>query len=71
MAALQIVLWLQLKIHEENKKRTAPSKPETSQDALPAAGFQTLCHTVKPVLSGHSKIYKLKVLMTGGCLMQV
>ena len=28
-------------------------------------------HTVKPVLSGHSKIDKIKVLKTGGSLMQV
>ena len=27
--------------------------------------------TVKPVLSGQSKMDKMKVLMTGGCLMQV
>ena len=27
--------------------------------------------TVKPVLSGHSKIDKMKVLKTGGSLMQV
>ena len=27
--------------------------------------------TVKPVLSGHSKIDKMKVFMTGSCLMQV
>ena len=28
-------------------------------------------HTVKPVLSGHSKIDKTKVLKTGGSLLQV
>ena len=27
--------------------------------------------TVKPVLSGHSKIDKTKILMTSGCLMKV
>ena len=29
------------------------------------------CHTVKPVLSGHSKIDKTKILMTDGSLMMV
>ena len=28
-------------------------------------------HTVKPVLSGHSKIDKTKILMTNGSLMKV
>ena len=28
-------------------------------------------YTVKPVLSGHSKIYKTKILMTNGSLMKV
>ena len=32
---------------------------------------QTFQNTVKPVLSGHSKIDKMKVLMTSGCLMQI
>ena len=30
-----------------------------------------LCNTVKPVLSGHSKIDEIKVLKTSGSLMQV
>ena len=30
-----------------------------------------IIHTVKPVLSGHSKIDKTKILMTNGSLMKV
>ena len=33
--------------------------------------FQSVTHTVKPVLSGHSKIDKTKILMTNGSLMKV
>ena len=33
--------------------------------------YQIKCGTVKPVLSGHSKIDKTKVLMANGSLMKV
>ena len=33
--------------------------------------FDWLVYTVKPVLSGHSKIDKTKILMTNGSLMKV
>ena len=33
--------------------------------------FHKIWHTVKPVLSGHSKIDKTKILMTNGTLMKV
>ena len=36
--------------------------------SLEASGFGS---TVKPVLSGHSKIDKTKILMTNGSLMEV
>ena len=33
--------------------------------------LSSLLYTVKPVLNGHSKIDKTKILMTNGCLMKV
>ena len=38
---------------------------------LRALSLGNLLNTVKPVLSGHSKIDEMKVLKTGGSLMQV
>ena len=39
--------------------------------AYQQAGFSLGLYTVKPVLSGHSKIDKTKVLKTNGSLMKV
>ena len=33
--------------------------------------YNEVCYTVKPVLSGHSKTDKIKVLKTNGSLMKV
>ena len=40
-------------------------------DEVLEAGVACLTGTVKPVLSGHSKIDKIKVLTTNGSLMEV
>ena len=51
-------------------RRAAKDGDELSVKPDQLASYTVLC-TVKPVLSGHSKIDKTKILMTNGSLMQV
>ena len=47
------------------------SKVYTSVQNFRTLTYKNIQHTVKPVLSGHSKIDKTKILKTNGSLMKV
>ena len=52
-------------------KLCAHKQRRLKRDCALVQGCLQLCHTVKSVLSGHSKLDKTKILMTNGSLMKV